>query len=482
MGEYAILSQGDKHFLFAADADGQPTGTALGTYKGAEEAEQAVKTLRSEQSSGIAVASTIGAGFKLIHDGELWVAYYSNALKDREGEIFPMAETDRYIEMVKSGKWPMPELWRKHKLGTKHGQAGWLGRIGVLTVAIGTFDNSPIAEKFKTYYRNNQQTLSHGFFFDARARKDGVYGPYATFEITTLDPGEEANQFTSFEIKDSDMALTAEDIKGLQKFLTDAETKTFIQGSASASNALVDAGIAFKAMTGAAKPDDDEDEDGKKKPFPPAGKALDTVDSKALDDKFTNLEASIKGAFGVFAGEVGKVVTPINATIAQQQTQINALVAGLKSLTTILQREFALQPPATGNPATAGQPPADPNLAAYQQMMGQQWQGQPQGSKEQVMPYGVFGEVLGSLAGNKSAQLPAFEFPGAQPIPQQMQQQPMQQVPPMPPQQPMQQNQFMPQPPPQTQAQFVDQFGIPQTPPNAGLGQGFPRFPTNNGQ
>lgn len=476
MGEYAILSRGEQHFIFDTDADGQPTGKALGAYKGTEEAEQAVKTLRSEQNSGIAIASPITAGFKLIHDDQLWVAYYSNAIKDLEGEIFPMAETDRYIEMVKSGKWPMPELWHKHRIGSKHGQAEWIGRIGVLTVAIGSFDNNSIAESFKAYYRKNKQRLSHGFFFDARKRRNGVYGPYATFEITTLDPGEEANPFTTFEVKDSDMAFTAQDIKELERLLGEADAKTFITGSVEASNKLVDANLAFKAMTGAAKPDDEEDADGKKKPtFPPEKKALDTVDSKALDTRLDGLETAIKGAFGVFATEVGKVVTPINATIAQQQTQINALVAGLKQLTGVLQREFAMQPPAMNNPATAGQPPADPNLAAYQQMMGQQWAGQPQGSKEQTMPYGFFGEVLNSMGGNKAAQPPAFEFPGVPPIPQMP---PPQQAPPMPPQQGYPQ----PQQPMQPQNYLMDQFGVPQAPPQAGMGQGFPRFPTSNGQ
>lgn len=475
MSDYAILNYGHDHYVFSADGTGKPTGAAMGSYKSVEEAQQAIKAMRPEQDSGIGTIEPIGAGFKLIHGGDLWVAYYSNAVKDREGEIFPRAETDRYIKMLNSGEWPMPELWRSHKSGTRHGEALWVGRIGLITLAIGRFDNTTIAEKYKQYYREHEQRLSHGFFFDARRKKNGVYGPYATFEISTLEPGLEANSLTFFEVKEQNMAWTDEDIKKLKEILGEADAEKTIKGTAEASKKLIDAGVAYKAMMGkedATEPDGDEAEDPKKKK-----KALDTVNSKELDERFTSFEAAVKSAFGTLAQQIGAVIQPINTQNAAQQKQIDALISGVKELTTILQREFALQPAATQNPAAMTQAPNDPNLAAYQAMMAQQYGAQQQGSKEQNMPYGLFGEVLGSIGGNKAQQPPAFQMPQTM-IPQ-MPQQPMQQPPPMPPQQPMQQQ--APQQPmqPQQPQGFLDQFGILQAPPTAGLGQGFPRFPTN---
>ncbi|WP_410203157.1 hypothetical protein, partial [Escherichia coli] len=65
--------------------------------------------------------------------------------------------------------------------------------------AIGTFDDTPIAQKAIAYYRKYPVKLSHGFVAPTWAFKDGVYEAYNTFEISTLLPSVAANPYTSFE-------------------------------------------------------------------------------------------------------------------------------------------------------------------------------------------------------------------------------------------------------------------------------------------
>ena len=131
-----------------------------------------------------------------------WIAKHTNAYEDRDGEILAEKAHEAYIKRLDMKLVPMPELWTWH-LGekTKHGAADTVFGIGRIVVAVGHFDDTPIAEKAISFYRKNKGKvkLSHGFTAPEWALKDGIYEVYNTFEISTLPPEAAANPYTSFE-------------------------------------------------------------------------------------------------------------------------------------------------------------------------------------------------------------------------------------------------------------------------------------------
>ena len=492
----------DMWIVLGVDEGGKPTGTALGTYTGAEAADKAIEEMRNQPIvvDYAAIASPFRTGFKVFDNGRKWIALYSNALKDNSGEIFPRAETDNFIARVESGIIPYPELWHFHIPGTKHGQAQWLGRIGLITVAVGSFDDSPLAQKFIQHYRDNKQHLSHGFFFDARGRKGGIYGRYDTFEITTLPPGWADNPYTDFLVRDSKMALTEAQIKSLLTIAGDELTSNIIGGTKQLSDTLQQMNVAFKAKVDAAEgnqpPEKQKEPDG------------DEASKSAA--RLSTIEATLVNGFK-------SVVADMQNAVNQLQQQIVSVNNNVKTIAQVVANEHAMQPPATQAPTTQV-PQSDPAMAYIQQMAKQQQavqqqfqQGAPLQNVQNTpnMPYGVFGEVLAGMGAKNLNPSGGFEVPGVQPMPQQpqiqlpQQQFPQSPLPQMPPQQQYQQPQFqqppqivfqnqppqlqpqqqMPQPPIQQMPnQIIDQFGIPQAPPT-GLGGGVPRLfiPNANG-
>lgn len=146
--------------------------------------------------------------FKALGNG-LWFAVFSNNFLDRDGEIITEKAWDRYLARAQSKFVPMPELWLAHIRGTKHGQALWVGKAGHMIWAAGKFDDTPAGKAAEKYYkkRNGDTTMSHAFAYPIQAKKTedlpegvkAVYDDLTVFEITTLEPGEEANPFTDFK-------------------------------------------------------------------------------------------------------------------------------------------------------------------------------------------------------------------------------------------------------------------------------------------
>lgn len=129
------------------------------------------------------------AGFKAIPDRNVWLAWWTTTTKDLEGELFAPQAIDDFIERVDTGLTPYPELWFGH-MPIRHGQAKWLGRIGQIAVAAGTFDDTPLAQKFLAWYRKQTKELpvSHGYKYIKALKRNGVYYHFDTFEISTLHP------------------------------------------------------------------------------------------------------------------------------------------------------------------------------------------------------------------------------------------------------------------------------------------------------
>lgn len=189
-------------------------------------------------------------GFKVLKSADgvpRWVGWWSNNFRDREGEFFTEKAIDDYIARVDLGLVPMPALWHWHTPGTKHGQADWLGRIDHMVVASGTFDDSPLGQAAAKAYASGKQRygMSHGFTYDKRYKRDGVYHQFNTFEVTTLPPPVAANAFTDFEGVKS-MTLTQEKRESLEKLFGKDKAAELIAETEAKSKALEELGVEFK--------------------------------------------------------------------------------------------------------------------------------------------------------------------------------------------------------------------------------------------
>lgn len=187
------------------------------------------------------------SGFKMLSDNR-WVAWYTNAYKDRDGEHFATDAIYQDVQRMWKSR-QFPELWFWHIPGTKHGKATWAGTIGRFAVAIGVFDDTPAAQSFKRYYRQRPPELSHGFYFNPKERKDGVYQDYRTFEISTLPVGKASNPLTVFSVKSEDSSmnnLTPDQFAELVKAVGTDEAVKMIAAGVNATKEA-DQSFAFKA-------------------------------------------------------------------------------------------------------------------------------------------------------------------------------------------------------------------------------------------
>ena len=77
------------------------------------------------------------SGFKVYQteDGARWVGWWTNNFVDKEGEVFSLKAIDDYVDRVRAGLTPYPELWAYHVPGSKHGEAQFVGRIGHYAIA-----------------------------------------------------------------------------------------------------------------------------------------------------------------------------------------------------------------------------------------------------------------------------------------------------------------------------------------------------------
>lgn len=188
-------------------------------------------------------------GFKVLPDGQ-WIAWWTNNFEDREGELFTEKAIAQYIESVKSGEIPYPELWFYHIFGTKHGEATHLWQLGHFAVASGTFEDSAEADAFKSYYaqKSDQLGVSHGYLYPADALVDGAYHAFTTFEISPLPKSKAANSVTSFE-RIKAMQITDDQKQELIAVLGEDMAGSVLAAAEEHGKALEETGKRFKATS-----------------------------------------------------------------------------------------------------------------------------------------------------------------------------------------------------------------------------------------
>lgn len=267
-----------------------------------EEKEKAKTTLfdrlfrrKSKEDKPPADQFDTPTGFKTVGDN-MWVAWYTNPYQDRDGEWFAEKAIDEDLAyMQETGNYPA--LWRYH-MGqfTRHGKAVAVTKSGRFLIAIGEFEETPLASAMKAYYKENpNQGVSHGFYYDPEKKIGNVYHKFHTFEISTLPPEKASNPYADFAIKEGtkDMATPNEaqlsDLKAaLQGRIPDSDLDNILQ-LADQKSALLDTQVSYKQAGAETK------EESAKEPELSA-------DTKAILGAFGKLESAITGMKGEIAG------------------------------------------------------------------------------------------------------------------------------------------------------------------------------------
>ncbi len=282
----------------------------------------------------------VGSGFKALPNNK-WVSFYSNSFEDKAGEIFTEEATDQYIEFLDMGLIPYPDLLYWHVLGTKHGQAEWIGREGHINIAVGSFDDTPMAALFRKEYEKTPHRTSHTYAHPKAGRdENGHYVSYFDVELSPLPAGKEANEWTSFiDIKElKTMPITPDKRAKLEAILGKELAAQTLDTASTMSAELEAIGLKWKDAEGL--PSVDQDARDAIKEVATANKAAIELSQKAVTDVLTTIQTGIKA-------------------IQDGEETRNQKIAALE---TFVKEQFQLQPRASQNPQTVVTP-TDPMAA-----------------------------------------------------------------------------------------------------------------------
>lgn len=225
-----------------------------------------------EQGEGEKVMETPLYIFKTEDDGYRWIAYSSNAFKDRQDEIVSTKALEDAVMTAdaEEDKGPLL-LW--HTPSARVGKCDFQAVHGRFLIESGTFDNTLLAEKALDYLATTDDVLgmSIGFAYPEPGGKvDGVYTQIRIVERSICPIEVAANPWTAFNtLKGAAAMKMSEDQQAWLEKATSAElVQGILAGATKASEDLEAAAVAFKAGTarkdGEAKADapDDKPDDG----------------------------------------------------------------------------------------------------------------------------------------------------------------------------------------------------------------------------
>lgn len=294
--------------------------------------------------TGAKSEETTTEGFKVYPDGR-WTAWWTNNAKDRTSENFQAKEIDAYIARVDKGLVSYPELWFKH-LPIRMGKADALARIGYLAFATGTFYDTPLGQKAKDYYLAEQKagrpkTNSHGYLYPSNLKRNGVYGPFNTFEISILDPGEEANPYTSFEVKTMFAKLDQKKFDELVRIFGKDEVEKLVNFADTKSRELETAGVDLKSFS--------------------SFEGVELQDKEAHERVKALAEATVEGLKTIHTrlDEIAASIKTAQDTATQAKTESATAVAELKAY---IDEQFSYAPRAS-KAAQTKLPGTDPQVA-----------------------------------------------------------------------------------------------------------------------
>lgn len=233
------------------------------------------------------------SGFKVLNDN-LWVGWYTNAYKDREKEFFPEKEIEKDVKaMIEGDDYPELRFW--HIKTTRHGKGIAAAKVGRFAVTIGEFEDTPYTEAFKAYYEKTPHlAMSHGFTYDPKKKKDGAYYDFHTFEVSVLPVDSAANPYTIFSLQNGEkemaVQLNEKAKAALISILGKDETEKLIQQGEKQTEALDNAGVAYKETEESEKAEMPmEEEEDTKTILKKLAKRLDDRD-KIYDKRMSAIE------------------------------------------------------------------------------------------------------------------------------------------------------------------------------------------------
>jgi hypothetical protein len=294
----------------AADAPAEPGAlrAALDTIL------SALGMKRAEPVSGFKVYATKA--------GPRWVGWWTNNFQDKEGELFSEKAIDDYVDRVRAGLTPYPELWAYHIPGSKHGEAQFVGRIGHYAIAAGSFDDTTLGQRASDVYARagKKYAMSHGFNYPPSQLIDGVFHQFNTFEISTLPVKAAANPYTAFE--EMTKMLTEEQVKELGALFGPEIAAEIVANTEAKSKAIEAAGVAYKSFAVVA----DVQEDTASADV----KAVKTVEA-SLGELIASLTEDSAAAADMTAEAMQKMADFMAAQTAQTEA-MQAEVASIRAL------------------------------------------------------------------------------------------------------------------------------------------------------
>lgn len=273
-----------------------------------------------------------------------WMARYSNKFRDDDNpkEIIASDSHKRFVELVKEGKAPMPELWGWHKKNWKVGNAHGVAYDEVgFAVAIGTFDagRDEVAEALMK--SKEPIKVSHGMPISTIKRDEvdpTIIVEHETREISFLPAWAAANKLTGFvvlnlESKEESMAIPDETkLEWISKLGIKPETlKSLEEANAADADKAISEGLESKETEVTPEAQPAAEEAKVEEPKEPDVKEAETV-TLTVDE----LRSAVQEA-------VTNIVSPVIE-------RMSALETGLKEIKEISdKREEALK----GTPAAS---------------------------------------------------------------------------------------------------------------------------------
>lgn len=267
------------------------------------------------------------SGFKNIGNHQ-WIGWFSNNFEDLQGEYFPARATDEFIARIDRKEASMPELYFWH-VPFRFGEAKSIARVSLdnsptspsFTVAVGVYDDTPIARAFEKAMGKREYPMSHGFKYAPAAKIGGAYHYYDTFEVSPLPPYAPANPFTLFEDGKAMPILDEKKRKEFVALLGEDYVKDIEGRAETRLKELQEEGIAYKEMPivdaearqkldtlskqisdlteqvkAALKPADEDDDKKKKKAEEDAANSKKEIDTQiqTLTQQVATLSANVK--------------------------------------------------------------------------------------------------------------------------------------------------------------------------------------------
>ena len=242
------------------------TKTPRGNYVRSDSGKRFLQALESGNGDSALVALQNKAfGNKVFEgrDGNTWLlTWTTNAFEDREDETFSTKAIEDYIARL-DGKDVKGTCQFWHIPGSDFATIKWQGGVGRFLVEMSTFDETPVGEAFKAFFKKypdshpviapNGWGCSHGYVYRSFDRTNGVYNWFDKKETTVLPVDAAANVFTlaKFGIGEKKMKLSENQKKALDLIGSDTGVENLaemiISAGESYTKLLEGSGVRFKS-------------------------------------------------------------------------------------------------------------------------------------------------------------------------------------------------------------------------------------------